>query len=197
MADYASFVDYVLRVDELFGGVMDDTDIAKAPRQRLRHRLNPMEHFTNSEFLARCRFTKCTVKKLLDCLPLEQNFSNRGHHLPPMPQVLLALRLYAADTFQVVTGDLVNVLQPTESRVVERVSRPIAAHLFPVVVKFPSKESNIRVTMVDFYRIAKFPEVTGCIDCTHIRIKAPGGPNGEVDRYRKGYFYINVQVSSG
>ncbi|KAH7986704.1 hypothetical protein HPB52_024789 [Rhipicephalus sanguineus] len=28
--------------------------------------------------------------------------------------------------------------------------------------------------MVGFYRIAKFPGVTGCIECTHIRIKSPG-----------------------
>ncbi|KAL1473955.1 hypothetical protein MTO96_038341, partial [Rhipicephalus appendiculatus] len=49
--------------------------------------------------------------------------------------------------------------------------------------------------MVGFYRIAKFPGVTGCIDCTHIRIKAPGGPDGEVYRNRNGYFSINVQWS--
>ncbi|KAL1479153.1 hypothetical protein MTO96_052092 [Rhipicephalus appendiculatus] len=47
--------------------------------------------------------------------------------------------------------------------------------------------------MVGFHRIAKFPGVTGCIDCTHICIKAPGGPNGEVYRNRNGYFSINVQ----
>ncbi|KAH7940702.1 hypothetical protein HPB49_003739 [Dermacentor silvarum] len=158
MADHASFVEYVLRVDELFGGVMDDNDIADVPRQRLRDRLNPMEHFNNSEFLARYRFTKCTVKKLLDYLPLEENASNRGHPLPPMLQLLIALRFYGAGTFQVVTGDLVNVSQPTVSRVIERVSRLIATHVFPIVVKFPSTDNEFRATMVEFYRIAKFPE---------------------------------------
>ncbi|XP_037565627.2 putative nuclease HARBI1 [Dermacentor silvarum] len=197
MADHASFVEYILRVDELFGGVMDDNDIADVPRQRLRDRLNPMEHFNNSEFLARYRFTKCTVKKLLDYLPLEENASNRGHPLPPMLQLLIALRFYGAGTFQVVTGDLVNVSQPTVSRVIERVSRLIATHVFPIVVKFPSTDNEFRATMVEFYRIAKFPELTGCIDCTHIRIKSPGGPNGEVYRNRKGYFSINVQVIAG
>ncbi|XP_037572158.2 putative nuclease HARBI1 [Dermacentor silvarum] len=51
--------------------------------------------------------------------------------------------------------------------------------------------------MVEFYHIAKFPEVTGGIDCTHTRIKSLGGPNGEVYRNRKGYFFINVQVIAG
>ncbi|KAH7949294.1 hypothetical protein HPB49_007303 [Dermacentor silvarum] len=84
----------------------------------------------------------------------------------------------------------------TLSRVIERVSRLIATHMFPIVVKFPSIDNEFRATMVEFYHIAKFPEVTGGIDCTHTRIKSLGGPNGEVYRNRKGYFFINVQVSS-
>ncbi|KAH7955548.1 hypothetical protein HPB52_001244 [Rhipicephalus sanguineus] len=48
--------------------------------------------------------------------------------------------------------------------------------------------------MEEFYRIANFPGVTGCIDCTHVKIKSPGGDDAEVFRCRKGYFSINVQV---
>lgn len=154
-----------------------------------------MQHFTDSEFLARYRFTKSSVKKLLECLPFEESCSNRGHPLPPVMQLLITLRFYGAGTFQVVMGDLVNVSQPTVSRVIERVSRLIAKHLFPAVVNFPNPDDRFRETMVEFYRIAKFPGVTGCIDCTHVRIKSPGGPNGEVYRNRKGYFSINVQVT--
>ncbi|KAH7961883.1 hypothetical protein HPB52_013099 [Rhipicephalus sanguineus] len=47
--------------------------------------------------------------------------------------------------------------------------------------------------MEEFYRIANFPGVTGCIDCTHVKIKSPGGDDAEVFRCRKGYFSINVQ----
>ncbi|KAH7986852.1 hypothetical protein HPB52_024680 [Rhipicephalus sanguineus] len=169
MADYASFVQYVLRVDELFSDVEGCVGI---PRPLLRD---------------------SSVIKLLECLPLEESCSDRGHPLPPMIQLLIALRFYGAGTFQVVAGDLVHVSQPTVSRVIERVSRLIATHLFPDVVQFPNSDDGFRETMVGFYRIAKFPGVTGCIDCTHIRIKSPGGPDGEVYRNRKGYFSINVQ----
>ncbi|KAH6935729.1 hypothetical protein HPB50_008670 [Hyalomma asiaticum] len=48
--------------------------------------------------------------------------------------------------------------------------------------------------MQDFYRIAKFPGVSGCIDCTHVPTKSPGGVYTEVYRNRKGYFSINVQA---
>ncbi|KAH8026624.1 hypothetical protein HPB51_022599 [Rhipicephalus microplus] len=184
MADHASFVDYVPRVDELFGDVEDCVSI---PRQQLRDRLNPMEHFTDSEFLARYRFTKSSAKKLLKCLPFEENCRNCGPPLPPVMQLLITVRFYGAGTFQVVMGDLVNVSQPTVSRVIERVSRLIAKHLFPAVGNFPNPDDRCRETMVEFYRIAEFPGVTGCIDCTHVRIISPGGPNGEVYRNRKGY----------
>ncbi|KAL1436913.1 hypothetical protein MTO96_049210 [Rhipicephalus appendiculatus] len=51
--------------------------------------------------------------------------------------------------------------------------------------------------MTDFYEIARFPGVTGCIDCTHVRIKSPGGEDAEVYRNRKGVFSVNVQVVAG
>ncbi|CAN7989763.1 unnamed protein product, partial [Ixodes pacificus] len=47
------------------------------------------------------------------------------------------LRFYGAGTFQVVTGDLVNMSQPTVCRVIERVSRVLADPLFPRLVDFP------------------------------------------------------------
>ncbi|KAH7984734.1 hypothetical protein HPB52_023692 [Rhipicephalus sanguineus] len=79
MADYGSFVEYVLRIDGLFGNVEECVGI---PRPLFGERLNPMEHFTDSEFFARFRFTKSSVKKLLQCLRLEESCSNRGHPLP-------------------------------------------------------------------------------------------------------------------
>lgn len=48
--------------------------------------------------------------------------------------------------------------------------------------------------MNQFYEIAHFPSVIGCIDCIHIHIVNPGGNNGEIFRNRKGWFSLNVQV---
>jgi len=36
--------------------------------------------------------------------------------------------------------------------------------------------------------------VIGAMDCTHIKIKSPGGDNAEAYRNRKGFFSINVQT---
>lgn len=191
---FAEFVDFVLRTDELIHDREDER--LSVPRRRFRDRLNPLEVFNDREFLMRYRFTKATVVDLLQSLPLEASECNRGLPLSPMLQLLVALRFYGAGTFQVVTGDLVNVSQPTVCRVVERVSRLLASTLFTRLVKFPSGAANSNAVMRDFYAIAKFPGVTGCIDCTHVKIKGVGGPDGEVYRNRKGFFSINVQVNS-
>ncbi|KAH7986669.1 hypothetical protein HPB52_024813 [Rhipicephalus sanguineus] len=40
--------------------------------------------------------------------------------------------------------------------------------------------------MDEFYKIGQFPDVSGCIDCTHVPIRSPGGDDAEVYRNRKG-----------
>ncbi|XP_050024566.2 putative nuclease HARBI1 [Dermacentor andersoni] len=166
------------------------------PRPSLCDRGNPMEFYEDDMFFARYRFTKGTVRELLAFLPIEANDDYRGLPLPPMLQLLVTLRFYGAGTFQIVAGDLVNVSQPTVCRIVKKVTRLIARHLFRAVVRFPGA-SQMSSVMRDFYEIAHFPGVTGCIDCTHVRIKSPGGDDAEVYRNRKGVFSVNVQVVGG
>lgn len=61
----------------------------------------------------------------------------------------------------------------TASRVVGRVTRCIA-ELLPKFVKMSENERNLASTKKLFYNIAKFPNVIGIVDCTHIRILSPG-----------------------
>ncbi|XP_070377009.1 putative nuclease HARBI1, partial [Dermacentor albipictus] len=162
----------------------------------VRDRLNPMELYNDDEFLCRFRFSKSAVQQLLAMLPLRERTDGRGFPVPPLLQLLITLRFYGAGTFQIVTGDLVNVSQPTVSRVIERVSTMIARSLFTALVKFPAA-SEVSGVMSEFYKLGKFPGVSGCIDCTHVPIKSPGGDHAEVYRNRKGYFSINVQGITG
>ncbi|XP_049524227.1 putative nuclease HARBI1 [Dermacentor silvarum] len=192
--NFAEFVNYLDRHDEILSGAA--FSYASPPRRVPRDRLNPMEVYDEYEFLCRFRFSKSAVQQLLAMLPLRDNTDGRGLPVPPLLQLLITLRFYGAGTFQIVTGDLVNVSQPTVSRVIERVSTMIARSLFPALVKFPSA-SEVSGGMQAFYRIGKFPGVSGCIDCTHVPIKSPGGDHAEVYRNRKGYFSINVQGITG
>ncbi|KAG0412993.1 hypothetical protein HPB47_009857 [Ixodes persulcatus] len=159
-ASFADFVDFLLRTDEVLHGGRDPDQAVDVPRRRCRDRLNPLEHFNDWEFLVRYRFTKSTVVSLLQCLPLEASESSRGLPLSPMLQLLVALRFYGAGTFQVVTGDLVNVSQPTVCRVIERVSRVLAETLFPRLVDFPEGDCDEAITgpqLQFFDLVARWP----------------------------------------
>ncbi|KAH7967069.1 hypothetical protein HPB49_022150 [Dermacentor silvarum] len=151
-----------------------------------------MEFYNNQEFLVRYRFSKATVLELLTMLPLHQNTDGRGCPVLPLLQLLVTLSFYGVGTFQVVSGDLVYVSQPTVSRVVTRVSTMIAATLFPALVKFPNA-GKMREVMHQFYTKAKFPRVTGCIDCTHVCIKSSGRDAAKVFHNKKGYFSSTMQ----
>ncbi|KAH7978053.1 hypothetical protein HPB49_004341 [Dermacentor silvarum] len=177
--------------DVVFG---DAFYMQSVPRPWLRDISNPMEVYDDDEFITRYRFTKQTVREPLAFLPLEASGDNRGLPLTPMLQLLVALRFYGAGTFQIVSGDLVNVSPPTVCHTVKKVTHLIARHLFRAVVCFPDA-SQLSGVMRDFYEIAHFPGVTGCIDGTHVRIKSPGSDDAEVYRNRKGVFSVNVQVN--
>ncbi|CAG9138120.1 unnamed protein product [Plutella xylostella] len=47
---------------------------------------------------------------------------------------------------------------------------------------------------IRFYNIARFPKAVGALDCTHIRLRSPGGQTAEYFRNRKGYMSTNVQA---
>nr|CAH7723317.1 unnamed protein product [Callosobruchus chinensis] len=53
---------------------------------------------------------------------------------------------------------------------------------------------DVKRAQTEFYNTASFPRVVGAIDCTHVKIKSPGGNNAELFRCRKGFFSLNVQA---
>ena len=78
----------------------------------------------------------------------------------------------ATGSFQSVVGELINISQPTMSRMVRRVSRVIASKS-STVVKFPTNE-DVLSHQRKFLEIGGFPGVVGTIDCSHVKIQSPG-----------------------
>jgi len=68
------------------------------------------------------------------------------------------------------------------------------AELLPMFVQFPETDEEHVKTKLGFYSLASFPNLLGAMDCTHVKIKSPGGDNAETFRNRKHYFSINVQA---
>lgn len=163
--------------------------VPKVPRPLLRDRLNPIELYEDVISGAILVYEGDRARAARRASSDEKP----GQPLTPMLQLLVVLRFYAYGTFQVVTGDLINVSQPAVCRTVNKVTGLIAKHLFREPVHFPQADEYGSVVQ-EFYPTGRFFGVTGCIDCTHVRIKSPDTDSAEVFRNRKA-FSINVQVS--
>ncbi|CAH0719086.1 unnamed protein product, partial [Brenthis ino] len=151
-------------------------------RRYLRDANNPMEFYDECEFKNRFRFTKDVLTRLLLPLLFQNNGggNRRGLPISPVIQVLLALRFYATGNFQIVCGDLHKINQSTASKFVAKISKALALKVRQFI-KFPnvSEQGNVKVM---YHRIAGFPGVIGCIDCTHIPIKNPNRQIGSVSQ---------------
>lgn len=99
------------------------------------------------------------------------NFRNNA--LSAESMFLLTLRFYASGGMLISSGDFCGVSKSTASRVVKKVSYQIAM-LRNEYIKFPGSNEEIKKTVLDFYKISKFPRVLTALDCTHVKIQSPG-----------------------
>lgn len=93
----------------------------------------------------------------------------------------------------IVCGDFGGIHKSTCSGIVKLVSHHLAL-LRPQFIDYPEDEQEFDQIKQAFYNIAKFPGCIGALDCTHIKIKSPGGPQAENYRNRKNFFSINLQT---
>ncbi|KAE8738632.1 hypothetical protein FOCC_FOCC015884 [Frankliniella occidentalis] len=117
----------------------------------------------------------------------------RSQSVAPVNQLLLCLRFYATGCTQLSAGDFSGVSESTAKRIVHRVSDALAS-LYKEHIIFPDDEASLKKTQLEFHKIARFPKVIGAVDCTHIKIKSPGGEQAEYYRCRKGFFPLNCQA---
>lgn len=90
-------------------------------------------------------------------------------------------------------GDFSGVSKTSACVIVKEVSEAIALQSRQYVY-LPRTQHEREQTVRRFYEMARFPNVIGALDCTHVRIQSPGGDNAEYYRNRKGYFSWNVQT---
>ncbi|RVE41493.1 hypothetical protein evm_013855 [Chilo suppressalis] len=118
---------------------------------------------------------------------------SRNKSVPPMNQLLCTLRYFATGNFLLTVGDLGGVSVATSSRIIKRVAAAIVT-LRKEFIVFPESQEEISTVKEQFYGIARFPNVIGCIDCSHIKIQSPGGDDAELFRNRNSYMSINMQT---
>jgi len=90
-----------------------------------------------------------------------------------MQQFLLTLRFFATESFIISAGDFAGVSTTSAHRIIHRVTNAIA-RLRPHFIKFHIANNEIKKKQLEFYKIARFPRVIGCIDYTYVRVQSFG-----------------------
>ncbi|CAH2060401.1 unnamed protein product, partial [Iphiclides podalirius] len=109
--------------------------------------------------------------------------------------ILVSLRYYATGSVKNLGGDVMDICQQSASRIVTRISFLLAKKMKDFV-HFPSTSEGITLIKQKFHEIAEFPDVVGCLDCTHIKIKSPGRNYAEAYKNRKGSTQDNFIFNS-
>ncbi|XP_060720063.1 LOW QUALITY PROTEIN: putative nuclease HARBI1 [Tachysurus vachellii] len=148
--------------------------------------------YPNEYLTERYRFSKDSLVYLTRLLkPHIANVTNRVSALSTENILCIALRFFASGYFLYSVGDSEHVGKATVCRAVRTVCLALKQFL-PMFVQFPGHKPLL-VIKDEFHRVAGFPNVTGCIDGTHIPIKAPPINEGDYVN-RKSIHSINVQV---
>ncbi|KAJ8951699.1 hypothetical protein NQ314_007648 [Rhamnusium bicolor] len=95
------------------------------------------------------------------------------HAIPPLQQLLLALRFYATGCIYITVSDFGGIHKTIASRKIKRVTESLCT-LRANYISMPTNENDSANVMQGFYRLARFPRVIGALDCTYIRIQSPG-----------------------
>ena len=157
-----------------------------------RNRFNALQQYDDVDLHSRFRFRRADILQIVDLLTNDLQFVyNRTGSLSPEMQVLLALRLFATGTFQVVVGDTMNVHKSTVSRAIHRVEaalcRRARQHIY-----FPT-QAGANEQKRTFHAMTGFLNAFACVDGTQICIQAPTVNEHEYVN-RCGDHSLNVQI---
>lgn len=164
-------------------------------RRQFQERPDIIDSLSNIELIERYRFDRDGILFLdANLNNILQPKTNRNHSLSSIQKILVTLRYFATDGIQLNDADIHKISQPSVSRIINEVTNAISNPVFSSrFIKFPLSRDQIQKNNADFYGIARFPNVIGVIDGTHIKIQAP---RFEEPAYvnRMGYHSINTQV---
>ncbi|KAK5643411.1 hypothetical protein RI129_007256 [Pyrocoelia pectoralis] len=156
-----------------------------------------MEH----QFIQIFRLSKDVCRYLIELVRPFMTPQRRATDLSVTVRVLVALRFFAAGSYQLDVGKnlFVAVSQPSVSRCIGEVSAALnQQEIFNRWVHFPRNFQELDAVRLGFYETFNFPGVVGLIDCTHIAIFTPHINDDEYPEHiyvnRKGYHSINVQL---
>jgi len=124
-----------------------------------------MDDMTEDELFQCTCFMRLAMVELLELVrdDLEQPTSGRHHAVPADTQLLAALQFFSSGSFQWMVGRSCGLSQPSVS---------LAVEVAPHYITFPTDQQSLSLinNKLSFHSVARFPNVVGAIDCTHIAI---------------------------
>ncbi|XP_048730425.1 putative nuclease HARBI1 [Ostrea edulis] len=166
----------------------------RAPRPRIfQDRSNPLEDLEGDEVFIRFRFRPDTILWIVGLVFDDlQRQTHRNCSLPPLLQVLAALRFLATGSFYNIVGESLGISKSATGRAARMICRLLSS-MAARFINFPANLDSYKRT---FFEIAGFPNVVGCVDGTQIKIKAPSENEGDFIN-RKGFHSLNIQMVCG
>ena len=156
-----------------------------------RDRSRLLDTVGDEELISRYRLPRCAILQLLQIIaPSLRRTTQRSSPMTPELQLMLTLRFLGKSGFQSEIADLHGLCQASVSRAIDSTINALCELNF---VRFP-KGDELQETKEKFFKIAKFPNVIGCIDGTLVRIVKPTAEEEVAYVCRKGYHAINTQA---
>ena len=147
---------------------------------------------TEEEIIKEFRLKKSEIGYI--CSLLQDSMSSLGFRSTDLSleqKVRICLKTLGSGSFQNCSKNFINVSQPTVSQVFSDFTDNMV-RMAPNFIYMPSNSNKILRTKKEFYKVAGFPGVIGCIDGSHIVIIAP-----HQDEFayvnRKKFHSVNIQ----
>ncbi|XP_029919693.1 putative nuclease HARBI1 [Myripristis murdjan] len=156
-------------------------------------RSNPLD-FADDYLYERYRFSRPGLEYICQILEPHIGRATRRSAALTVPQsVCIAMRFFTTGSYLYTVGDAERLSKNTVCRVVHQVASALTSLMDDFIV-FPG-HLPAHVIKQQFYAIAGFPRVLGCIDSTLIPISAPLGEDERdyIDQYNSRS--LNVQMT--
>ena len=158
------------------------------PLQRIRNIFDEDDSFLIKRYRMPKHMLEAITLKVRDDLIK----NNRGMNISPDVQVACALRVLTEGCFQRPAGDTADVSQPSVSRILQQFCEALLV-AYPDAVRFPRRGQTMQDTKNRFEARFGLPDVLGCVDGTHVYIKAPSeNEHLYVNRHQR--HSLNVQA---
>ncbi|CAH3966476.1 unnamed protein product [Pieris brassicae] len=161
-------------------------------RKKYKMRFNPL-NMPDDTFRQYYRFTKQNMLKIVDLLRNDLEVDLRGGGVPVELQVMAVIRYWARHGIQENCADVHGISQQTLSRLAQKVSIALCCKSSQYI-KMPENSTEESTIMHQFEEISGMKNITGVLDCTHIKIQKISDNNGQSFINSQGQYSINTQV---